>query len=144
MNKVICDICGTTYPETSDRCPICGAPRTDETQAFTAGSTGGKSAPAKEKGGHFSANNVKKRTAKMPREEMTEPEGKPSPDHTNRALMIVLLCLILAILCAVLFIYIRFFSHPGTTPTVPSTQASTMPSTQATIPSPAYPAGYSR
>ena len=135
MNKVICDICGTTYPETSDRCPICGAPRTDETQAFTAGSTGGKSAPAKEKGGHFSANNVKKRTAKMPREEMTEPEGKPSPDHTNRALMIVLLCLILAILCAVLFIYIRFFSHPGTTPTVPSTQASTMPSTQATIPS---------
>ena len=135
MNKVICDICGTTYPETSDRCPICGAPRTDETQAFNAGSTGGKSAPAKEKGGHFSANNVKKRTAKMPREEMTEPEGKPSPDHTNRALMIVLLCLILAIVCAVFFIYIRFFSHPGTTPTVPSTQASTMPSTQATIPS---------
>lgn len=135
MNKVICDICGTTYPETSDRCPICGAPRTDETQAFTAGSTGGMSAPAKEKGGHFSANNVKKRTAKMPREEMTEPEGKPSPDHTNRALMIVLLCLLLAIVCAVFFIYIRFFSHPDTTPTVPSTQASTMPSTQATIPS---------
>lgn len=24
MNKVICDICGTSYPETADSCPICG------------------------------------------------------------------------------------------------------------------------
>jgi rubrerythrin len=24
MSKVICDICGTTYPETADNCPICG------------------------------------------------------------------------------------------------------------------------
>ena len=24
MNKVICDICGTSYPDTADRCPICG------------------------------------------------------------------------------------------------------------------------
>lgn len=24
MNKIICDICGTTYPETADCCPICG------------------------------------------------------------------------------------------------------------------------
>lgn len=24
MNKVICEICGTSYPETSEQCPICG------------------------------------------------------------------------------------------------------------------------
>lgn len=24
MNKVICEICGTSYPETADQCPICG------------------------------------------------------------------------------------------------------------------------
>lgn len=24
MNKIICDICGTTYPESSECCPICG------------------------------------------------------------------------------------------------------------------------
>ena len=24
MNKVICDICGTSYPETAEQCPICG------------------------------------------------------------------------------------------------------------------------
>ena len=24
MSKIICDICGTTYPDTADCCPICG------------------------------------------------------------------------------------------------------------------------
>ena len=24
MNKVICDICGTSYPENAEQCPICG------------------------------------------------------------------------------------------------------------------------
>ena len=27
MSKVICDICGTTYPATSEQCPICGYTR---------------------------------------------------------------------------------------------------------------------
>ena len=27
MSKIICDICGTSYPETADRCPICGYSR---------------------------------------------------------------------------------------------------------------------
>lgn len=27
MNKIICDICGSTYPETSECCPICGSSR---------------------------------------------------------------------------------------------------------------------
>ena len=24
MSKIICDICGTEYPETAENCPICG------------------------------------------------------------------------------------------------------------------------
>ena len=24
MSKIVCDICGTTYPETAEECPICG------------------------------------------------------------------------------------------------------------------------
>ena len=24
MDKVICDICGTAYPETEEKCPLCG------------------------------------------------------------------------------------------------------------------------
>lgn len=27
MSKVICDICGTSYPDTADQCPICGCAR---------------------------------------------------------------------------------------------------------------------
>ena len=27
MNKIICDICGSTYPETASCCPICGSSR---------------------------------------------------------------------------------------------------------------------
>lgn len=27
MNRIICDICGTTYPESSECCPICGSSR---------------------------------------------------------------------------------------------------------------------
>ena len=27
MSKIICDICGTTYPESADICPICGCSR---------------------------------------------------------------------------------------------------------------------
>ena len=30
MNKIICDVCGTAYPETSSQCPICGFARTAE------------------------------------------------------------------------------------------------------------------
>ena len=27
MSKIICDVCGTSYPDTADCCPICGCPR---------------------------------------------------------------------------------------------------------------------
>ena len=29
MSKLICDICGTEYPETEDCCPVCSAPRAE-------------------------------------------------------------------------------------------------------------------
>ena len=28
MSKIICDVCGTRYPETAEQCPICGHIRT--------------------------------------------------------------------------------------------------------------------
>ncbi len=60
MSKVICDICGTSYPETSNQCPICGCVRpaeavvADEVQQEEGGYT-------YVKGGRFSKSNVKKR-----------------------------------------------------------------------------------
>lgn len=32
MGKVICDICGTSYPDTADQCPICGCTRESAAQ----------------------------------------------------------------------------------------------------------------
>lgn len=65
MSKIICDICGTVYPDNATACPICGYPRQDsekavldesEVQASSARTSG-----AYVKGGRFSSKNVKKR-----------------------------------------------------------------------------------
>ena len=35
MSKIICDICGTSYPETAKQCPICGCVRPGDVQRVT-------------------------------------------------------------------------------------------------------------
>ena len=35
MSKIICDICGTSYPETATQCPICGCVRSGDVQRVT-------------------------------------------------------------------------------------------------------------
>ena len=132
MNKVICDICGTTYPESADRCPICGAPRTENTQIVVpddgAGAAGHN---VKVKGGRFSSANVKKRNAdgKTAGRTTDRPSGSGGTDSVNRALLIVLLVLLLAVVCVFIFIFVRFFavnssSDVTTAPTASSTAAT--------------------
>ena len=61
MNKVICDICGTAYPDTAPKCPICGFAKT-ATETTSAGSERRTSESyAAVKGGRFSKQNVRKR-----------------------------------------------------------------------------------
>lgn len=62
MEKVICDVCGTDYPETAAQCPICGCARGDGGQT-SAGNTTAEERPAYTytKGGRFSKSNVRKR-----------------------------------------------------------------------------------
>ena len=59
MSKIICDVCGTSYPETEVQCPICGTAKTDAAKSTTGGETG----YAYVKGGRFSHANVRKRNA---------------------------------------------------------------------------------
>ena len=33
MNKVICDVCGTMYPDTAKQCPICGCAAAEPVEA---------------------------------------------------------------------------------------------------------------
>ena len=65
MSKIICDVCGTRYPDTAEQCPICGHIRAasgktaedvflmDDVQEAT---------HERVRGGRFSKSNVKKRT----------------------------------------------------------------------------------
>lgn len=59
MSKIVCDVCGTSYPETAVQCPICGTAKTDSAKA----APDGERSYAYVKGGRFSHANVRKRNA---------------------------------------------------------------------------------
>lgn len=59
MNELICDICGTSYPDTEDRCPTCGYSRAFEAKLPDAGRT--PAVREKIRGGRYSHKNVLKR-----------------------------------------------------------------------------------
>ena len=82
MSKIICDVCGTSYPETATQCPICGCVRSSDS-VTVAGDPGDVVAQkpasyAYVKGGRFSKTNVKKRIAGKPLSN-TEPQQKAQP-----------------------------------------------------------------
>ena len=78
MSKIICDVCGTRYPESAEQCPICGHVSAEEkkVESTEVESTYGREY-SHTKGGHFSKANVKKRTAGAPIEEVPEEPEKP-------------------------------------------------------------------
>ncbi len=59
MNKIVCDVCGTSYPDTATQCPICGNSKANP--AYTANTNpSGSESYAYVKGGRFSHANVRK------------------------------------------------------------------------------------
>ncbi len=118
MSKIICDVCGTSYPETSTQCPICGCVRPAETQSVPADGVEETAVATYHhvKGGRFSKNNVKKRTASAQassargREHVAVDvrEKKPKKDAGTRGLVITIFVLLLAILAVLAYIVIKF------------------------------------
>lgn len=138
MGKVICDVCGTTYPDTAAVCPICGSAR------VTTERTGADATPEEAevytyvKGGRFSKRNVRKRNEKdeLPRTPKRAPEieddDEDDSEGSNKALIAVVIVLVLAIMCVLGYIAVRFFL-PGLSkpdPTVPSHSEGTKPPEQ--------------
>ena len=118
MNKIICDVCGTSYPETANQCPICGCVRPSDAVTVS-GDTNEMETTASTtytyvKGGRFSKANVKKRnqgkstTSVAPQSE--EPAAKSSKSDVG--MIITVLALLLAIVAIVIYMMIRFF-FPG-------------------------------
>lgn len=94
MNRIICDICGSEYSETEERCPICNYPRQGNEKLVAASAA--DAVRTRVRGGRFSSKNVKKRRA----------EQQPDP---NRPLLVVIAMLLTAIVLVSAYIGLRFF-----------------------------------
>ena len=145
MSKIICDVCGTTYPETASQCPICGCAKSADSRTVTGDKVGQESAASSYqfvKGGRFSKRNVNKRNKQnLVRQEKRNPqeEDMNEEEGSNKGLIVVLLLLLAAIIAVVIYIAVRFFgpmpSGPEKPPvgnTDPSPSASTAATTDPT------------
>ena len=148
MSKIICDVCGTSYPDTADQCPICGCVRSVEAAPFSEEITDRSElksgAYIYTKGGRFSKTNVSKRNRGV----STSPAGSGADDTTDvqnrndRGLIIAIIALLIAIIGVVAFIVVRYLNPESATDDVigtssiaqttePTTVATTVPATEA-------------
>ena len=161
MNKIICDVCGTDYPETAAQCPICGCASTGAQTA-----AGNETADAEEKaaytpvkGGRYSKSNVRKRLKANQIPYDSIPDSDPEPEYeddeqqqdveeeeevgSNRGLVAVVIILLLAIVAVATYIAVSIFgagwdqlpifnNKPTTSQTVPTTAPTTTLTTGAT------------
>lgn len=124
MNRIICDICGSEYPQNEERCPICSYPRQGNENMATAAA---EASYTKVKGGRFSSRNVKKRMKAQKRAENVEIEKDP-----NKPLIITIAILLIAIALVTAFIALRFFwdglpAWQSKAPAVSTTSSSAVP-----------------
>lgn len=115
MSKLICDICGTSYPDTATQCPICGCVRPAESSAVN---DSGADTPGYTyvKGGRFSKSNVKKRNNASSAPVKTSAKSKGNSNSNSKSVtplivVFVLLCLIVA--CMIGFIVYTLVSKGG-------------------------------
>lgn len=141
MSKIICDVCGTSYPETSTQCPICGCVRniggnsvfsdTENTPAENNGYT-------YVKGGRFSKSNVKKRAkgGTVTPQKQDPPQRQQTKNifdnkvKKNTGLVVAILVILLVVVSVVLFFAIRYFSKNMEKPSetaASTTQAADIP-----------------
>lgn len=152
MNKIICDICGTSYQESAECCPICGCSRdaaagllgedilADEAAVeVTAGAD--RAVPRKKEIFDFDEVNAEPEEEEEEDEEeedYDEEEEEEAPRH-NTFVVILLTVLIAGLLLAAGFIFVRYFlPNMGGEETVPPTTAvqtmETTAATEATVP----------
>lgn len=133
MSKIICDICGTSYPETAKQCPVCGCVRPGDVQRVTNevnADGNGASGYTYVKGGRFSKSNVKKRGKKntnkpAPKAVSVETDNDQQP-RNSRGLVIAAIILLLAIIGVVIYIAVGFFgpiAGTGNNPTTATTDS---------------------
>ena len=152
MSKIICEICGTTYSESADSCPICGCSRdaADDflkddflTEEFEDVMNLDMHIPAKKKKEIFDFDEVNAPVSEdpveedVPYEDEEEPEEEQERGH-NVFVVILLTVLIVALLAAAGFVFVRYFlpnmkdnevQIPETTAVIEATLPTVMPET---------------
>lgn len=146
MSKVICDVCGTAYPETAAQCPICGSARSEQEPAAAGDpvpGSEGKATYTYVKGGRFSKANVRKRNRSAGLVPQREPEPE-EPDHkddqddrddqndrgSNRWLVALTIVLLLAIVAVIVYICLQVFG-PGSQQQTPGPGSTPNPSSSS-------------
>lgn len=112
MSKIICDVCGTAYPDTAAQCPICGCAKGNTEQKVAADTHVEDTSYVHTKGGRFSKRNVRRRTQKSTQEPRTTAvrKSEEGEEQTNKGLVILVIVLLLAIIAVVIYIGVRFFA----------------------------------
>lgn len=155
MDNIICDICGSEYPETMAQCPICGCAKKETAPASPEGEGGFV------KGGRFSKSNVRRRmrTADAPatseavkryvseNDETRKPkapkvskqdevEADEQEPRSNMPLMLIVILLLLAIIAVSVYIVVAFGgpnTNAGQTTTTQSVNNATGPCVSITV-----------
>ena len=115
MSKVICEICGTAYPDTEKECPVCGFEK-PETAEFAPDDAPASSAEASGhvRGGRFSKSNVTRKStpAAAPSRAAAKGRSKKRKAGSDIALIIAIIFLLLSIACTGAYIYFTYFAQP--------------------------------
>ena len=155
MSKIICDLCGTVYPDTEECCPTCGTekPVTAQYMPEDNGVYAGHREHTPTRGGRFSDANVKKRLKgkgvapapapkkapqKAPKSDRSvQPKAEPPRKEStgsNKGLVITAIILVIAIIAMLIYIYVTFLMPPAAKPqeTDPPKPAQTLAPTPST------------
>lgn len=138
MSKILCDVCGTSYPETAAQCPICGCVRPGEAQSVISDTSEGNDGYTYVKGGRFSKSNVRKRnkTSGSYEPASAQPSMDDDSEKTgNRGLVITAIVLLLAIIAVVSYILVQFFlpGSGGNRDTTAGTDIKPSGTTESTV-----------
>lgn len=112
MSKIICEVCGTSYADTANQCPICGTVRPTEAQSVN--DDGAASEYTYVKGGRFSKGNVRRRNTGR---EYTDGERSSG---AKIGLIVVLIALILVVIAIATYVVITLVGGSNTPETDPT------------------------
>lgn len=135
MSKVICEICGTAYPDTENECPVCGFEKTETAEILEEEGTKASN-PGHTKGGRFSKSNVNKKNSESDRnpDAPAKRKRKKKRGNSDRGLIIAIIVLLLAIIATAGYIYFNYFAPAWGTDEDTKPVSTTTEPTKQTLP----------